>query len=89
MVKTGKILIDLVEMMNRSKSRSLSVANDEQKDDIVREYDRMREKVEQVMLMQKDEGQWYDRLDGWVVIIKAASFFLVSLVVVVVFASLA
>jgi endonuclease I len=42
MAKTSQSLVELLELLYRSKSRALNSATDVEKEDIVLEYDRMR-----------------------------------------------
>jgi hypothetical protein len=53
MAKTAQSLVELLELIHRSKSRALNKASDVEKPDIVKEYDRMREKIEEVLKNQK------------------------------------
>jgi hypothetical protein len=53
MAKTAQSLVELLELLHRSKSRALNKANDTEKSEIVKEYDRMRENIEEILKNQK------------------------------------
>ena len=53
MVKMGQQLVDLLDIQNRSKLRMLNNVSNDEKVIVMREYDSMREKIEELLKNQK------------------------------------
>ena len=53
MAKMGQQLVELLDLQNRSKLRMLNNVSNDEKMVVMREYDSMREKIEELLKNQK------------------------------------